>query len=206
MVGSERRMERKVITDAEDLRRDYRENTREATQLQAKSETHFADQLGSQETMDRYRAAILQIDEATAVLEDAARGRIARSDILVAQDADALANELREYERKLSVLGEARKVLEDMLEAASSEKGEPLDKRLEAYRAASLADKEAKSNLYDAGEHLRANEEVYKQAAVDDARTAGVEVDYPPYTEPQPEQPTTPAQPDVFPSPPTPES
>lgn len=191
MPGSEPISSREVITEAKDLKRGYMNEHFNAHHARASKESHFAEQLASKEVMDRYSAAIAQIDEAKVTIEAAAKERIARSEISVAQDADSLASELREYERKLSVLGEARKVLEDILEGTTSEKDEHLAKRHEAYQAESLADTKAKSNLYDAGVHFRANEEVYKEEAVKDAQFAGAEVNYPPYTAPEvPAEPT----------------
>ncbi len=44
------------------------------------------------------------------------------------------------------------------------------------------ANRDYQANLREAPQHFRDNEEEYKQAAVQNARAAGVEVEYPPYT------------------------
>lgn len=51
------------------------------------------------------------------------------------------------------------------------------------------------ANLWQSQQHFRKNEEAYKQQAVNEAREAGVDVNYPPYTDTQKGPETTPDQP-----------
>lgn len=82
-------------------------------------------------------------------------------------------------------LTQARKIIEKRKEGWAEQIYAAQEEAGRQRRAAQAAD-------YVAERHFRDNEEAYKNQAVNDARRAGVDVNYPPYTDQEPPAPPEP--------------
>lgn len=199
--------QRAIIDGAKGLRDDYRKNVRNEEYHLGQAHDHTEKALELQALTEPVRAAISEIRKAQERLtQEMTDNRM--SPVFVfkpksVEEAEKVTERLKEYERQHSVLEEATAIMEKQISYKENEEEDLLRKGAESRSKYETGVIGTKAALYDASSHFRDNEVAYKQAAVEDAQAAGVEVNYPPYTDPSP-QPETQAQPDV--APPTPES
>ncbi|MDQ5944464.1 MAG: hypothetical protein QG658_532 [Patescibacteria group bacterium] len=130
----------------------------------------------AQESREVYQRAEVAAEELGKALVD-----------LESTDPDNLLDKLA-LTQAIKIIEARRNKVRDQTQASQEEAGRQ-------RRAAQAAG-------FIAGEHFRQNEEAYKNQAVNDARRAGVDVNYPPYTDQEPpatsEPPTSPGPEQFF--------
>lgn len=125
--------------------------------------------------------------------EDTQEAREAYNDLHIASEELRFAIEDLEQSDPDNFLD--RGILARAQEIIEERKISTLSRQTNADVATSHMELSQIKNDLSAGVHYRNNEEAYKNQAVNDARRAGVDVNYPPYTD---QEPTTPAHPDGF--------
>ncbi|MBI2798365.1 hypothetical protein HYX70_03670 [Candidatus Saccharibacteria bacterium] len=116
--------------------------------------------------------------------------------------AKMLRKEHEEYSDQLGVAREREKLERERTMSEQMARADreyyPKDRQQadqEAISQRAKAEEKYDATMWRAQQHFRENEEAYKQSAVNDAKKAGKDVSYPPYTDQQKGSEDTPDQP-----------